>query len=429
MTHSRARLEACLWLTPKVFDDLADPGSGIEAFFDHHAAWTADRDLTLVFCAGNGDHILNYTGRRDERFDWARYNCYAADTEPGGPARLARSHNADWLTRVREGGERSANPYSAGPMFTLSEQPMDYDLLAGVYAAVRRVAERRGVRLRLLEYLEPGPEFCRSEWKTERHPEVSSAAADAGGHMIPGVIDVTLPLAADPRPYRAFPDGVPAGVPAGDFVAAQTAAFVDDFGLDGVMLGNQFGLIGFWHPDNARKLTPERVAGIERFFLQMRARMDGRLVYWMDTYWRAEVEREAWGMTDACYATLDAVLVSTFAVLVERTEIVPNLLSKAALSAAGTGGTSGTSGTSGTEGPRVLFGLDFVDPWYWYRTHLDDRRSYVYQRDVLRQHAAHVDGVSFFGNDTFGQYVPAARLDETLDAVRYADGLGSARAA
>ena len=410
-----ARLEACLWLTPKVFDDLADPAPGIEAFFDHHAAWIQDRDLTVVFCAGNGDHILNYTGRRDDRFDWARYNCYAADTQGGGPAGIARRHNADWLDRVREGGERSFNPYSAGPMFTLSEQPMDYDVLAGVYAAVRRIAEHRGLRVRLLEYLEPGPEFCRSEWKTARHPEVSSAAADAGGHMVPGVIDVTLPLAADTRPYRSFPDGIPAGLPAGDFVAAQTGAFVEDFGLDGVMLGNQFGLLGFWHPDNAPKLTAARSEGIERFFLRMRERMGERLVYWMDTYWRAEVERETWGMTDACYAVLDAVLVSTFAVLVERTEIVPNLLSKAALSDGGTGG------------PRVLLGLDFVDPWYWYRTHLDDRRSYLYQRDVLRRYGAHLHGVSFFANDTFGHYVPAARLDETLDAVRHADALAASR--
>ncbi|MDF2709959.1 MAG: hypothetical protein K0R62_5611 [Nonomuraea muscovyensis] len=230
---------------------------------------------------------------------------------------------------------------------------MDYERLAGCYAAVRAEARRRGLRVSLLEYLEPGPEFCRSEWKTVRHPEVAASVADAGGHLVPGVIDVTAPLAADTRRYAAYPGGIPAGLPAGDFVAAQPA----DFGLDGVLLGNQFGLIGFWHPDNAPPLTPGRSAGIERFFLRLREAMGERLVYWMDTHWRAEVERSAWGMTDTAYATLDAILVSTFAVPVERTEIVPNLLSKAALG-----------------GPRPLLGLDFVDPWYWYRTYLDDRR-------------------------------------------------------
>ncbi|MGP3979628.1 hypothetical protein [Streptomyces sp. KR80] len=411
MTQRRARLEACLWLTPKIFDDLAVPELAIEEFFDHHADWCASRHLTVVFCAGNGDHILNYAGDRDEGFDWARYNCYAPAPHGNGPAALARAHNADWLERVREGGERSFNPYSAGPMFTLSEQPMDYRLLAGAYDAVRRTAARRGLDVTLLEYLEPGPEFCRSEWKTERHPEVSSAAADAGGHMVPGVIDVTLPLAADDRTYRAFAGGISGGLLAGDFVAAQAAAFTEDFGLDGVLLGNQFGLVGFWHPDNAPELTHDRARDIEGFFVSMRKEMNDRLVYWMDTYWRTDVERSVWGMTDTCYAALDAVLVSDFAVLVERSEIVPNLRSKAALR------------KPGEAGPRVLLGLDFVDPWYWYRTHLDDRRTYLYQREVLRTEAAYLDGISFFANDTFGQYVPRARLDETLEVVRAADAV------
>ncbi|WP_426225766.1 hypothetical protein [Pseudarthrobacter sp. DSP2-3-2b1] len=402
---AREPLEACLWLTPKVFDDLTSPRSGVTAFFDHHRDWLSGREVTLVFCAGNGDHILNYAGLNswEETFDWARYNCYASD--PGGPDAIARSHNLDWLTRVREGGERSFNPYSAGPMMILSEQKLDYTLLAGIYAAIRAEAASRGISVRLLEYLEPGPEFCRSEWKTGRHPEVSAAAADAGGHMISGVIDVTLPLHEDPAAYAAYPEGITSGLPAGDFVAAQSAAFVADFGLDGVMLGNQFGLVGFWHPDNAPELTPERAAGIDRFFARMRAELGTKQLYWMDTYWSVEVEKAAWGMSDAAYAALDAIMVSTFAVLVERTEIIPNLHSKSAL-----GGPSG--------GPRILMGVDFVDPWYWYRTHLDDRRTYLYQREVISKEGNCIDGISFFANDTFGHFVPHGPLSETLAAVR-----------
>lgn len=396
-------LEACLWLTPKIFDDLADPVPAVEAFYDHHREWCDGRPLTVVFAASNGDHVLNYAGRahRSARFDWARYNCFALGE--GGPDAMSRRHNLDWLTRVREGGERSYNPYSAGPMFVLSEQEMDYDLLAGIYAALRSVAAARGIPLTLLEYLEPGPEFCRSEWKTARHPEVSAAAADAGGHVVPGVIDVTLPLDGDRHSYAAYPAGIPPGLAAGDFVAKQAAAFVDDFALDGIFLGNQFGLVGFWHPDNAPEPTPERAAGIERFFTGLRRAMGERLVYWMDTYWSADAERECWAMSDASYACLDAILISTFAVLVERTEIEPNVRSKAGL------------------GPKLLFGLDFVDPWYWYRTHLDDRRTYLYQREILPKLASLVEGVSFFANDTFGHFVPAGPLAETLGTVREAD--------
>jgi len=52
-----------------------------------------------------------------------------------------------------------------------------------------------------------------------------------------------LRLHPDDHIYAAYPDGI------GDFVAAQTAAFVEDFGLDGILLGNKFGLLGFWHSD------------------------------------------------------------------------------------------------------------------------------------------------------------------------------------
>jgi hypothetical protein len=393
-----APYEVCLWVTPKIFDDVRAPDADVEAFFDHHAEWISGNDLTVVFCAGNGDHVLDWTGPAaiDETFDWARYNAYAWDPDAGSPfEKSVRDHNANWLERVREGGERSANPYSAGPMMVLSEQTMDYRALATIYASLRSEASRRGIRLRLLEYLEPGPEFCRSEWKTVRHPEVAAARADAGGHVIPGLIDVTLPLHSDSRAYAGWPDGIPAGTLAGEFVARQTAAFVEDFDLDGVLLGNQFGLVGFWHPDNAPELTAERRAGIQSFFTGLRQAMGHKQIYWMDSYWRADVEREVWGMTDECYDALDAIIVSTFAVLVERTEIIPNLRSKAGLRA------------------RTLYAVDFVDPWYAYRTHLDDIRSYEYQRDVLRKHRELTDGVTFFANDTFGQFVPRARLDET----------------
>ncbi|WP_345152629.1 hypothetical protein, partial [Nonomuraea rubra] len=360
------------WITPKIFDDLGDPAPGVAALLRPPRRLARRPAVTIVFCAGNGDHVLNYAGRDawDHRFDWARYNCFAA--APGGPAAAARAHNRDWLARVRDGGERSFNPYSAGPMFVLSEQPMDYRTLAGVYAAVRAEAERRGLRVSLLEYLEPGPEFCRSEWKTERHPEVAAGTADAGGHLVPGVIDVTAPLAADTRPYAAYPGGIEGGLPAGDFVAAQTAGVHGRLraGRDPARQPVRPGRV-LASGQRAPPLTPERSAGIERFFLRLREAMGDRLVYWMDTYWRAEVERAAWGMTDAAYRSLDAILVSTFAVLVERTEIVPNLLSKAALGGPRPRCSGSTSWIRGT-------GTG---------TYLDDRRTYLYQREVLAAHA------------------------------------------
>jgi hypothetical protein len=274
------RQQVCLWLTPKIFRRLAGPTARVAEFFDHYAAWIdAVDELVLVFCAGNGDHVLNHRGSAgyDDAFDWARYNSY------GGSQADPHAHNLDWLRRVREGGELSGNPFCAGPAFILSEETLTYRLLAGIYAALRAEAARRGITMRLLEYLEPGPEFCAATWKTERHPEAASGTADAGGTVAAGVIDVCSTIEPDDHAYAAFPDGIAQAMVAGDFVAAQAAAFAEDFDLDGIFLGNQFGLLGFWHPDQAPEPTTQRRAGITRFFREMRARLGDRLVYWMDS--------------------------------------------------------------------------------------------------------------------------------------------------
>ena len=391
--------ELCLWVTPKIFDDINDPRPGVEAFLDHYVDWFIDRDITIVFCTGNGDHILNYRGtdHLDDTFDWARYNAYAWDPSSGETFyAAARRHNQNWLCRVREEGERSHNPYSAGPMTIMSDQRMDYRILAGIYQAFTFEAKRRNLHVRLLEYLEPGPEFCRSEWKTRRHPEATRARADSGGHYIPGLIDVTANLHTDTRSYAGWPHGVPPETPAGDFVAVQSGAYVKAFGIDGILLGNQFGLLGLWDPSAAPELTNQRREGIRRFFLAMRDALGESQLYWMDTYWRMSVEIDTWGMSPECYDVLDAIVVCTFAVLVERTEILANLRSKAPLAA------------------RTLYALDFVDPWYAYRVHLDDIRTYRYQREILANNGELIDGITFFANDTFGFFVPQKRLRETF---------------
>ncbi|MFB7249886.1 hypothetical protein [Microbacterium sp. NPDC056234] len=401
--------EVCLWVTPKIFRDVTAPAPEITAFFEHYAGWAGPGDrLVVTFCTGNGDHVLAYRGPEHEAdsFDWARYNCYAGE-DVGH-----HEHNRDWLSRVREGGERSHNPYSAGPMFVLSEQTMDYRTLRGIYAAFRAEAARRSIELVLLEYLEPGPEFCRSVWKTHLHPEGALGSADAGGNIATGVIDVTAALHGDDRTYAAFPTGIDDGLICGDFVAAQAGAFVRDFDLDGVFLGNQFGLLGFWDPANAPEPTPERRRGITRFFEQTRVALGDRLVYWMDSYWPADIEDSAWAMSEENYFLLDAIMVCNFAVLVERTQVRPNLRSRFALRE--------RSVPQRRPAPKVLFSFDFVDPWYWYRTYLDDRRTWLFQHEVFRDTGFDADGVTFFANDTFGHFVWPDALAETREVIRSA---------
>ena len=261
----------------------------MESFFDHYRGYIELAEETVInFCTGNGDHILNYRGRDgcNATFDWARYNAYCPQEH-----RRKCSHN--WVKHVREGGETGGNPAWSGPSFLVSDEPMDYHRLQGIYQAFRDVAKERGVAIRLLEYFEPGPEFCRSIFK-DKHQEVMSN----------GVMDVTAPLAADTTPYASSPGGIAEGMIAGDFLAEQCGVFVRDFKLDGVYLGNQCGLIGFWHPCNAPEVTPERRAGILQFFKSLwHAVGKDRLLYWMDTYWPADVEIDRWAMSEEACAT------------------------------------------------------------------------------------------------------------------------------
>lgn len=387
------------WVTPKIFDDLERPHERVAEFFDHYADWFARVDeVVLTFCASNGDHVLNYPGREawDERFDWGRYNSYV------GTEVRPLDHNRHWIEKARENRVIAGNPYHAGPTFVLSEQHLDYRRLAGLYAAIRSEAERRGIRLVLLEYLEPGSEFCACVWKTERHPEAASGIVDAGGNLAPGLIDVATTLAADPHRYAAYPGGIPEGEPTSDFIAAQVGAFVDDLGLDGVTLGNQFGLIGLWSPEHAYEPTPERRAAITRFFTGLRDRLGDRRVYWQDSFWPVETETEAWGMSDEAYAALDGIIVSTFAVLVREGMMAANLESKLSLRER-LGGR-----------PEVIFAVDFVDPWYWYRVYLDSPHFYHQQRAVYGGRRDEIDGVMFFANDTFGHFVMPDPLSSTL---------------
>jgi len=388
----------CPWITPKTIPDFNDPLPAVRGFFEHYKTWIDNARQTVVaFATGNGDHILSYRGQAgwDDTFDWARHNAHNASDA----ARMR--HNLDWLKRCREGGERSYNPALSGPSFILSEQTMNYRKLAGIYQAFREEAARRGVNLRVLEYLEPGPEFCECVWKA-RHPEVLGAADSPNSAT---VLDVTASLNKDDTAYAAYPTGIAAGTVAGDFVAAQTAAFTADLNLDGVFLGNQFGLIGFWHPDNAPPATPQRREGVKRFFHTLRKTMGSRLVYWMDTYWPADVEMDRWSMSLENYGQLDAVMVSNFSVITERTQIEPNVRSRVRV-AEQLGGR-----------PDTLFSVDFVDPWYWYRVYLDERKNYLFQHSMYQRVGKLCQGVSFFANDTFGHWVMPDPLSQTWEAI------------
>ena len=380
------------WLTPKIFGDFTEIEQTVQCFYDHYADYIRGSEKTVInFCTGNGDHILNYAGMDDTtEFDWARYNRYVCDEGV-----TVRDHNLGWLKDCYEPQVHDAEYYPKGPSFLTSDKRMNNALLLSVYRAFYKIAKERGINVQILEYLEPGPEFCDSVWKRERHPECLSNM----------VIDVCAKLKGDEHRYSAYPDGIAEGTPVSEFIARQCRNFVHDFGIDGICLGNQFGLLGFWDPNAAPPLTQEREEAIGKFFRTMRSELDGKLLYWMDSYHPVETEISVWGMRKENYACLDGIIVSSFAVLVKEELLIPNIQSKRKVC------------DICLQKPDVLFTMDFVDPWYQYRVYVDYPDKYEYQRQCFEKVKKLCDGVSFFANDTFGLYVFEKPLRDTLKRI------------
>lgn len=382
----------CPWVTPKIFADITDPMPGVKAFFDHYKDYISAAEMTVLnFCTGNGDHILMYRGLdyMSDTFDWARYNRYPCDE-----GMTHYTHNLKWVQEAYEKSENLRGVRRQGPSFMTHDQIMDYATLKNIYTCFQEEAASRNLNFKLLEYLEPGPEFCKSVWKVDLHPEGT----------LERVIDVCSTLDGDLHHYSAFPNGIPSGVNTGAFVIGQTGDYVDDFGLDGVFLGNQFALCGLWNPKDAPTVTAERVDGIKSFFRGLRERVGHKLIYWMDTYWPVEHEIKHWGMSEENYAQLDAVMVSNFAVI-KSDQIVPNLLSKYEVSQKFGGR------------PALLYSFDFVDPWYIYRTYIDLPDRYSLQRELFTKWGHYSDGITFFANDTFGFFVFEEPLRETYQII------------
>jgi hypothetical protein len=130
----------------------------------------------------------------------------------------------------------------------------------------------------------------------------------------------------------------------------------------------------------------------------------------MDTYWPADVEIEKWAMSEENYSMLDAVMISNFAVIIDRNNIIPNIESRLRISAKNAGC------------PATLFSFDFVDPWYAYRVYLDLCWAFGLQHQIYKAWGPKLQGASFFANDTFGQFVFPEPLSETLTVIRQTHG-------
>lgn len=118
-----------------------------------------------------------------------------------------------------------------------------------VIDSFKRIAsEQFGVTLEVGASFDAGPEFAYSDFKYKDHPEINRA--EIGGTYINLKSHYTVvcswsSLHADTAKYAAYPEGIPEGVPFGEFLGKQCASYLPALGFDYIWFSNGFALSYF----------------------------------------------------------------------------------------------------------------------------------------------------------------------------------------
>ena len=172
-----------------------------------------DREvISVMLWVGDGSELLDYTGRLEDEFEWARFL---------GTANLPYLEvDAPLETSLHN---RKQDYIPDAPVMT-------YGILKKIIYCIRKTGEKAfpKSKIRVGETFDIGPEFAISDFRYNRHRECISTSSGCDGY---GFVDVNSVLHGDNRCYAAYPDGIPEGTPFVTFFGKQTKAFFDDVGL------------------------------------------------------------------------------------------------------------------------------------------------------------------------------------------------------
>ena len=181
------------------------------------------KEISVMLWTSDGSELLEYRGRAEDTFEYARYLGLANEEETHSKADRDE-HFSLYLCR---------SPYIEKP------RSMTYASLAKIVGALRDAAAKLYPDARFLvgTTFDIGPEFAVSDFKYHRHPEIMT-----GGKILHfGSLDSTATLAADSRAYAAFPSGIPEGTSFAYFLGRQTGVCCRDLGFDYLWLSNGVG--------------------------------------------------------------------------------------------------------------------------------------------------------------------------------------------
>lgn len=163
--------------------------------------------------------------------------------------------------------ENTARPYRE------QVNALSYRDIRRLVATIRSVGERLlGVPVTVGATFDPGPEFARSAFKYEQHPEIVASDREEGMGKLIRMIRANSVLHADPRAFAGYPDGIPEGTRFGEFLGRQASSYLADLGFDYLWLSNGFGFSAYsWTPlgevYNGEEFLPERVGEVSATLL------------------------------------------------------------------------------------------------------------------------------------------------------------------
>ncbi len=177
--------------------------------------------ISVMMWPSDGSEILDYAGREEDTFEWAKYVGTA-----NGPDLMPDEPRETTLHKRRQRYRADA------PIMT-------YAILKKIVSTLREEGRRAFPEAEVLvgETFDIGPEFAVSDFKYHRHPEICT------GTKLDkcGFVDCTAELRGDDRPYAAYPQGIPDGTPFGTFFGHQSRIFLRDMGFDYLWLSNGLG--------------------------------------------------------------------------------------------------------------------------------------------------------------------------------------------
>jgi hypothetical protein len=177
--------------------------------------------IAVMLWSSDGSEILDYRGHKSDQFEWAKWIGIANKPEgaPGDdPARI---------------GLHSV------PHLYMDDPPvMTYGILARIVSTLKRVGKATtGKQVTVGATFDPGPEFARSDFKYQHHPEIANDNTMGRGTFVTCVAR----LHADNIAYAAYPNGIMEDMSLGTFLGGQAQHFLTDMGFDYLWLSNGFG--------------------------------------------------------------------------------------------------------------------------------------------------------------------------------------------